>query len=226
MCEWRRSLRLLGGTLVAPHETFAALGDEPPVGTTLVLLGLLSAALLLVQAASLEPVLRADPLVADLPIDRDAAVHSLWWIRVVLALVAPLGLAIRCAALASALSALRDIAGGRGTWRRDFGLVLHLESIFLFESLCLTVLILLARPESFTAARELRLRAGLDLFLQPDSPLLGAAFAAVNLFVVWWGVLLVRGVARLSEIPTRSAALVAAPVWLAAVALRFLLQAR
>jgi Yip1-like protein len=223
---WRRSLRLLGGTLVAPHETFAALGDEPPVSASLVLLGLASSALLLLQAASLEPVLQADPLVADLPAARDAAVHSLRWIRVVLALLAPLGLALRCVALAAALAALREIAGGRGSWKRDLGLVVHLESIFLLESLCLTLLILVARPESFTAARELRLRAGLDLFVQPESPLLAAALSAVNVFVVWWGVLLVRGVARLAGIPGRSATLVAAPVWLAAVALRFFLQSR
>jgi len=226
MRRWRRSLRLLGGTLVAPQATFDALECEPGVGPALVVLGLASAALLLVQTASLEPVLRADPLVADLPAAGAEAVRYLWWMRVVLALLAPLGLALRCATLATAVAALREIAGGSGRWQRDFGLVLHLEMIFLFESACTTLLVLLAQPETFAEVRELRLRAGLDLWLHPTSPALAAALAAVNAFIVWWGVLLARGIATLSGLGHRTAALVAAPVWLAAAALRFLLQAR
>lgn len=144
--------------------------------------------------------------------------------RGVAALIAPLGVALRGVSLAAMLAAMAALCGGRGTWRTSLALILHLEVIFVLESLCTTLLLGITRPDSLEAAQGLNLRAGLDLFWQPTSQTLRAGIASVNAFTVWWGVLLVLGVSRLLQVRSWHAAALVSPIWFLAIGVRFLLQ--
>jgi len=212
--------------LVAPDVAFHALEARPNFGTAVLCFGALSAVTLLAQSALLEPALRQDPLRADLP--AGAAIGKAPWfaLRLLVATVAGLGVVLRGLAFGSLLHALALACGGRGNWRHSVALVVHLEIIFLLEAMCLLGLLVLERPETWEEARAMQLRAGLDLWFTNSDPTLRAAFAAVNAFTVWWGVLLVRGVAQLMQFSWPRAAALVLPLWSVAILLRFFLQPR
>lgn len=212
--------------LVSPDAAFRALVARPAFGTAALCFGALSAMTLLAQSVLLEPALRQDPLRADLPEGATSAAAPWFALRLIVATVAGLGVVMRGMAFGSLLHALAAASGGRGSWRHCVALVVHLEIVFLLEAACLLCLLVLQRPETWDDARSLQLRAGLDLWLHSANPELRAALAAVNAFTVWWGVLLVRGVAQLMQISWQRAAALALPLWSVAVFLRFFLQPR
>ncbi len=212
--------------LVAPDAAFAALQERPRLGLPLLVLGAATAAVLLAQGSLLEPALRHDPLAADLPAGLAPAGTLLRWLRAVLAVAAAAGVALRALAFGSLLFALQESLGGHSTWRGAVALVLHLEMVFFLESLGNLLLLGLVRPTSLAAVQEVHLRAGIDLFWQPDQLAFAAACTAANAFTFWWGALLLRGVARLAALSWPRAAVVAVPLWLLTVLLRFLLQPR
>ncbi len=218
--------RTMLDVLVAPDAAFHALDARPAFGAAVLCFGALSAVTLLAQSALLEPALRQDPLRADLPAGAAIAPAPWFALRLIVATVAGLGVVMRGVAFGSLLHALALACGGRGSWRHSVALVVHLEIVFLLEAGCLLVLLVLERPETWEEARALQLRAGLDLWLSSSDPSLRAALAAVNAFTLWWGVLLVRGVARLMQISWPRAAALALPLWSVAVLLRFFLQPR
>lgn len=205
--------------LVAPGDAWQSLQARPIIGGPFLVLGIASALLVVVQSVLLEPALRRDPLFTDLP-----AAPPLLWLRLALALVAPLALLLRAIAFGSVLHALVLAIGGAGRWQHAVSLVLHLETIYVLETVCTVILLGVDRPTTLEGAAPLR--AGLDLLWTPGTPTLAAACSAANAFTVWWGVLLARGVASLGQLPHRMAVLVVAPLWAAAVTLRFLLQPR
>jgi hypothetical protein len=217
------STAALVDVLVAPDAAFAALQARPRFGLPLAVLGTAAAAILMAQGMLLEPALRHDPLVADLPAGTG---RILLWLRALLAVVAPAGIAIRALAFGALLHALQAGLGGRASRPSAVALVLHLETVFLLESAALLLLLALARPIGLEEIHALRLRAGLDLVWQPRRAGLAAACTAANAFALWWGLLLLRGIGRLARLSRRRAALAAAPPWLLTVLLRFLLQPR
>ena len=223
MAALPQRLRTLVDVVLAPPAAFTAMEARPALGGPLLVLGGATSTLLLLQASLLAPALRLDPLLADLPANVAPSTLAL---GLVMALLAPLGILLRGVALGSVLQALAAVAGGRSCWRQNCSLVLHLEAIFLLESLCTVVLLGLDRPASWEEARAMRLRAGLDLFWQPRSAALAAVASVVNLFTLWWGVLLAVGWARLAALPFRLAAVLVTPLWAISVALRLLLQPR
>ena len=217
-----RRLRALVDVLVAPPDAWRSLRAHPALGAPFLALATVAAVLVVVQAVLLEPALRRDPLFADLP----AAAPPLLWMRLALALVAPCALLLRALAFGSVVHALTLAAGGSGRWQHGVSLVLHLETIYLLEVACTVLLLGVDRPTSWEEARVAHLRAGLDLFWQPGAPALAGACSAANAFTVWWGVLLAQGMSRLGALPRRRAALLAVPLWITTVTLRFLLHPR
>ena len=212
--------------LVAPDAAFAALQARPRLGLPLLVLGGASALVLVAQGALLEPVLRADPLGVDLPSALAPSGAVLVWLRFLLAVVAPMGVALRALGFGTLLHVLQEALGGRSAWRAAVSLVLHLEMIFLLEALGTLLLLGIAPPASLEELQGLRLRAGVDLLWQPRTPALEAACTAANAFALWWGLLLLRGAAHLAALSRRRAAVAVAPLWLLTVLLRFLLQPR
>lgn len=218
-----RCTRTVVDVWVAPGDAIAALHARPALAGAFVVLGGASALLLVLQALLLEPALRLDPALADLPLPPAAPLR---WLRFGLAVVAPVGMLLRALTLGSVLHALTLPAGGCGRWQHSVSLVLHLEAIFVLETAATVLLLAVDRPVSWEAARALHLRAGVDLLWQPDAPPLARACAAANAFTVWWGVLLVRGVSHLAALPRRTASMLVLPLWATTVVLRFLLQPR
>jgi hypothetical protein len=210
--------------LVAPQATFDLLRQHPAVGTRLLWMGVMAATLLWLQSVLVETALKE-----SIPGGRhDGAGAPGWllWIRLFMILVTPLGMALRAMALGSILHTLQSAAGGTGRWESCLSLAVCLESVFLVESSCTLVLLAIVRPEDLSTLQQLQLRAGLDLFWLPSSSFLRSLTSAMNLFVLWWGILLAEGTARLTGLSRTRAALLTLPLWLISLSLRVLLQPR
>jgi len=226
MTTWRRDTRLLIDTLLSPGSALDGLCGRAPVGVPLVVLGGLTGLLLVWQAAILAPVVRGDPLVAELPGGSDSTVLRFWILRGLASLAAPLGLGLRAAALASVLHAASLILGASSTWRVLLSLSIHLEVVYWLENACVTLLLWLHPPATLEELQGVRLHAGLDLFWHPGSVTATRALAAANAFTIWWAALLAYGLSRHLRWRWRSALVLALPLWAGIVGLRFLVQPR
>jgi hypothetical protein len=219
-----RQLRLFGDLLTDPRRGFETLAQAPPLGSVIVVLGLMQAALWLAQSLLLEPVLRADTWPGE-GMHAAAPIHGVFWTaRLLVVLLAPLAMGLRAAGLATLLQASAALAGRVLPWRPLVSLALHLDIVLWVENAAVTLLLALARPANVDALHALRLRAGVDLLWQPASPAGRALLAAANLFSVWWGVLLGLGLAVALRLPPRPARALAGTAWAGLVVVRFLLD--
>jgi len=140
--------------------------------------------LLLVQSWILLPLVQRDPLFAELP-EAVSLQHTYWTLRLVALAVVPCVLAARVLTLAVVL---HTFLGPRvpDALRATRHALLEAEGVFLLESACTTLLLLLGGAEDLDAAASLHLRAGIDLLWQPESATLAAWVTAANVFVFWW----------------------------------------
>jgi len=219
------SVRPLLQLLVAPQAAFASLRRRPSVGVPLLGVGMLAATLLFMQSLYVETALREGLTVPGGP-GSGSSPAWLVWLRLFMVLAAPLGVGLRATALGSILHALQSAAGAACRWKQCVSLVVLLEMVFLVESACTLVLLAIVQPRNLATLQELHLRAGLDLLWHPSSAFLQGLASALNLFVLWWGWLLMEGTAQLTGLSRARAALLTVPLWALAVTLRLLVQPR
>ena len=185
-------------------------------------LSFLSAALLLTQGVLLLPLVQTDPMFQDLP-GEVSLEHTFWLLRLVAMGATPLVLGLRILSLTTVLHTLLAYLGRRGRWKRLLYRVLQAEAIFLFESLCVTLLLGWHSPGDLQAADAVRLRAGLDLLWQPTSREIAALMAAANVFSVWWAARLRAAINELYAPGEWVTAGVVGGAWLLLISMRALL---
>jgi hypothetical protein len=207
-------LQRLFDLVVGPRATLRAVIAGAPWGTVLLLLGLLQVTLVLVQSRALVPALLSDPLFADVP----QAASRVWWARALAAAGAPFGMALRAAVFALLLQGVVAIAGGTVRWKALWSLALHLELVFVIETAATTVLLGLDPPSSLAELPGTPLRAGLDLFWEPQSTTVAACLGAANIFTIWWAALL--GIALAILLGRKRAGPLAALFWLGLAGMR------
>jgi hypothetical protein len=212
--------RWSGNRPLASRHTDA--GTSPSTQRLFLLLVAANWFLLLVQSFLFLPVLETDPLLQDLP-TAISLKQTYWSMRLVALLVSPLVLGMRVFTLSLLLHGLLTWWNRKarvGDLRRG---ILQAESIFLLESACATLLLVIAPPASLLDAQSLRLRAGLDLLWQPASPQWAAWVGSANLFVIWWADCIRRALRRTYGIGRSSSLVVATVLGLVLATIRSLL---
>ena len=126
----------------------------------------------------------------------------------------------------SALDAAATVLGGRSDWRVLLALCVSVEVVTCLETACWTAVLWLHPPASLESLRDVRLRAGLDLFWEPGPGMLRRLIGAANGFTIWWAALLAGGLERHLALRRRSAIAAVVPLWVGDVVLRGLLQPR
>lgn len=197
-------------------------GASPSLARPFLALSFLGAALLLLQGFLLLPLVQSDPMFQELPGDASLE-QTFWFLRMIAIGATPMILGLRILSLSVVMHALMAALGKHGSWKHLLYRVLQAESIFLLESLCMTVALGLQSPGDLQAAEHIRLRAGLDLLWQSASTHLAAFLAAANIFSLWWAVRLHTAINELYDPGKWTAVYVASLVWLMLVAIRMLL---
>jgi hypothetical protein len=219
-------MRLLLDVVAAPRDAVRTLGEHAPVGAVLVVLGTLQALVVGIQGWLLQPAVLGDPLLADAPAKTESVLGHYWLARAVAILLGPAVSVLRGAALAALLQGCAALAGIALRWRVLLSLALHLDVVFWFENLCVTMLLALRRPTAFEELAALRLHAGLDLVWRPQSAQLAAFLEAANVFTVWWAMLVGVALVAWMHGRRRLAATTAGTLWMGLVVLRMLTTVR
>jgi len=204
--------RIGAEALVQPRQACARLQSAPPAICILALAGVLQAALAAVQWRIASPVLERDPLFADWSVASSTGTV----LQILMVTAAPATLAARALLLGSVLDAV-----SAGTARRVWvAWAACAESVLWLEAAATTAVAGFANPVDLAALRAARLHSGLDL-LWPHAPG-GAWLAGINLFTVWWAVLLAMGMLHLGGTSRRRAIGIGIACGLSRVALQAL----
>ena len=187
--------RIGAEALVQPRQACVRLQSAPPAICILALAGVLHAALAAMQWRIASPVLERDPLFADWSVASSTGAV----LQVLMVTAAPATLAARALLLGSMLNAVSSTAARRA-W---IAWAACAESVLWLESAASTAVAGLANPADLAALRAARLHSGLDL-LWPQSAA-GGWLAGINLFTVWWAVLLAIGMLHLGGTSRRRA---------------------
>lgn len=101
-------------------------------------------------------------------------------------------------------------------FKRVFSLVVHCALIQLLGSIVSLIVLKLRGIQSIRSAADLQVYFGLDMFLrnQELNIPLKAFLSSINLFSIWWIILVILGLSIITEISKSKATLIAVSFWL------------
>ncbi len=213
---------LLLDVVVAPGTGCARVLRAPRALGPWLLLGAFSAAIHVVALVLLDPVVRADALLADTLGGPGDATGLFRAAQVGVVLFAPLGVLLRAGLLSLLLDATAAVLGRGRTGRSLWVWLLGLEIVLLLEQAAGLVALALDPPATLEALPAHALHAGLGLVHDFASPVLAAAADSASVFTLWWAVLLAYGLRRVARFHPRMAIALASACWIGVVGVRTL----
>lgn len=196
-----RAAQIAVQAVLQPGRACARLHGAPSAGGVLACAAVLHALLAAAQWRVVTPVLSRDPLFTDWNLG-GAAGGAL---QLAVAAAGALALAVRAGVLGSVLHSL-SIGSARGAW---VAWAACAEGVLWIESAATTTVAALTHPADVAALRAARLHSGLDLVWPHSAGAAAAWLASLNVFTVWWAVLLAVGLSQLGGASRRRAAAIA-----------------
>jgi Yip1 domain len=208
-------LKAIGDTYIAPDETFAAIDKAP---RWIVLLLVLTIGNILVTHATIPFVLKA----VEVSMPQGSTAHQITDIRAHITLgqqigvfFTPLLLVLKWTIFAGLLWLAVVLATGDGDYKRLFSLAAHANLISFAGSLFVLVILHLRGIDVIQSAADLQPAIGLNLVLHPQNRIVLMFLGSINLFEIWYVVVLVIGLVKLAPGITKlQAATIASGFWL------------
>ncbi|MDD5543119.1 MAG: YIP1 family protein [Acidobacteriia bacterium] len=206
--------RLLTGLVWSPARTLSEIRLTTPYLCPLLLFSLAG---VIVACINNSMILSFTQRTLSLSLDEsqvDQTLHFIGRLQLFGVILSPAFLLMKWAIVAGLIYLAAQLMTSNMTYRQSFSLVAFTSIFQVLESCMILTILRLKRTENLNSPLDFQPPVGLNIFFDVTSLSWNTLLNDFNPFAIWYMVILILGVATLSQCSRLKAALVVVPVWL------------
>ncbi len=213
-CRSKVQVRLIFRVLWSPSATFRQWPSPSPFLLPFCLFSLLS----IVISLNLLPIM-TDVVARSASQNMDSDMQrqfleKIYYLQALGIVFSPVATLIKWALMAWLIYTASQLADGRITYRQAYSLTAYASIIPLMHSLVVFAILKLRGADAIHSLIDLQPPTGMNLIFKTDSLVSSALLQEINVFEMWYVLILATGIAAFNRFSIRKALLVVLPVWL------------